>query len=266
VVPGRRPRAELLAVVAHRAKALAILGRVIAEVADDVVDLGERDPVAEALLGAEDGQDLALVVGRVRAPQIVLGDRRRPEVGVVEDGPVVAGRDEGRRQVRLPDAFGEPGAARPAAERGLELVGHPHELADPIAFREGREDRLVPAAADDLDLAALGEQREAGDELRALGAQPGQERAGVVEGEADAGMTLEGVEHRTVGVLEGLGDHPAEVADGLVVVEGQGQRDPAGHAITSAGGCGGGDGIRARETGGPEHCECEPLTSRGRLC
>ena len=67
-------------------------------------------------------QELALVLGRVRAPEVLLGDRRGAEVGVVEDRPVVAGGGQRGRQVRLPDALGEPGAARPAAERRLELV------------------------------------------------------------------------------------------------------------------------------------------------
>ncbi len=166
MVPGRGPGAELLAVVAHRSEAVARLGRVVAQVADDVVDLGERDPVAKALLGAEDGQDLALVVGGVRAPQVVLGDGRGPEVGVVEDGPVVAGRDERGRKVRLPDALREPRATRAATERRLELVGHPDQLPDPVALGQGGEDRFVPAAADDLDLAPLGQHRQAGDEFR----------------------------------------------------------------------------------------------------
>ena len=205
----------------------------VAEVADHVLDLGERDPVAEALLGAEDGQDLALVVGGVGAPQVVLGDRRRPEVGVVEDGPVVAGRDERLRQVRFPDPLGEPRAAWPAPERRLELVGHPDQLADPIAVRQRGEDRLVPAAAEDLDLVALREGGEAGDEIGPLRAQPVEQGAGVMEGDPDAGVALEGLDHRQVGVLVRLGDDPAEVADRLVVVEGQGQRDPASHAISS---------------------------------
>src|SRR4029078_5285562 len=87
VFPSRGPRAELLAVVAHRPEPLAVLGGVVAEDVYNVVDVGKGDAVAESLLGPEDGQDLALVVGRVRAPEVVLGDRRRPEVGVVEDRP-----------------------------------------------------------------------------------------------------------------------------------------------------------------------------------
>ena len=114
-----------------------------------------------------------------------FGDRGRPEVGVVEDRPLVAGRDERRRQVGLPDPLGEPGAARAVAEQSLQLVGHPDELADPVALRQGREDRLVPAAADDLDLAAPDEAGQPVEELGPLGPQPGQQGTGVVEREAD---------------------------------------------------------------------------------
>ena len=114
---GRRPGAELLAVVAHHPDAVARLGRVVAQVADHVLDRPERDPVAQALLRPEDGEQVALVLGRVGAPQVLLGDRGRAEVLVVEDRPAVAGRGERRRQVGLPDALGEPGAASAAAER-----------------------------------------------------------------------------------------------------------------------------------------------------
>ena len=154
MLPGRRPGPELLAVVAHHPDPLAVLGGVLAQVVDDLVDVAERDPVAQALLGPEDAQQLALVLGRVGAPQVLLGDRRGAEVGVVEDRPVVAGRDERGRQVRLPDALGQPGAARPPPEQRLELVAHPAQLADPVALRQRGEDRLVVAAAEDLDLVA----------------------------------------------------------------------------------------------------------------
>src|SRR5206468_6947 len=66
LLPGRRPGAELLAVVAHGPDAVTRLRRVLAEVRDDLVDLVERDPVAQALLCSEYGQQPALVLGRVR--------------------------------------------------------------------------------------------------------------------------------------------------------------------------------------------------------
>src|SRR6185369_16668877 len=167
-------------------------------------------------------------------------------------------------------ALGEPGAARPAAEGRLDLVGHPAELADAVALGQGGENGLVPATADDLDLAALGEGRETGDEVGSLRAEPGEEGAGVVEGKADPGMALEGADHREVGAVVGLGDDPAEVADRLVVVERQRQRDPASHAVSSVrvkvDGAVGGEPGRGAGAGRLGHCCRGPLTTRGRLC
>ena len=120
MLPGRRPGTELLAVVAHRPDPRAVLGGVLAQVVDDLLDVAERDPVAQALLGPEDAQELALVLRRVRAPQVLLRDRRRAEVGVVEDRPVVAGGDQRGRQVRFPDALGQPGPGRPPSEQTLD--------------------------------------------------------------------------------------------------------------------------------------------------
>jgi hypothetical protein len=107
--------------------------------------------------------------------------------------------------------------------------GTPAARPDPVALGQGREDRLVPAAADDLDLAAPDEPAEALDELRTFGGDPVEEGTGVVEGKLDAGVPFEGLEHRQVGLVEGLGNHPAEVAHGLVVVDRQCQRDATGH-------------------------------------
>ena len=48
-------------------------------------------------------------------------------------------------------------------------------------------------------------------------------------------MALERLEHRQVGPVVGLGDDPAEVADRLVVVERQGERDATGQSDSSLG-------------------------------
>ena len=101
---------------------------------------------------------------------------------------------------------------------------------DPVAFRQGGEDRLIPAATDDLDLAAGDEGSETLDEGRSLGADPRQERPRVVEREPDRGVALEGLEHRQVGPVERLGYDPTEVANGLVVVERQGEGNSTRHA------------------------------------
>ena len=235
VRPGRRPRPELLAVVAHHPDARPVLGGVLAQVVDDVLDRPPRDPVAQPLLGAEDRDRTALVLGDVRAPQVVLGDRRGPEVRVVEDRPGVAARGERGGQVRLPDPLGQPRAGRPRPEHLLDLVGHPAELPDAVALRQRHEDRLRVAAAHDLDLAAIGEDPQPRDERRALRAQPVEQRPAVVERDADGRVALERVDHRQVRLLEDLRDDPAEVADRLVVVEGEREGDPGGHGRAGLG-------------------------------
>ena len=52
---------------------------------------------------------------------------------------------------------------------------------------------------------------------------------GVVQREVDARMSLEGLDHRQVRLVVDLGEDPAEVADGLMVVDRERQRDPPRH-------------------------------------
>ena len=62
--------------------------------------------------------------------------------------------------------------------------------------------------------------------------QPFQQRARGVQDEGDLGIALEHVEERQVAVAVGLLEDAVEVADGLVVVQGEDQAD-AGHERTS---------------------------------
>ena len=128
-----------------------------AEVLDDVVDLAKRDPIAETPLGPENGEQRALILGDVCAPERLLRDRRGPEVSIVEDRPAVARARDRHRQVRLPDPLREPGARRPPSDEPLDLVRHPDELAVSVAIRQGDQHRFGPAAAHDLDLVAFDE-------------------------------------------------------------------------------------------------------------
>ena len=226
VLVGRRPGAELLAVVAHHADPPAVLRRVVTQVADDVLDGPERDAVAQALLRPEHGQQVALVLGGVGTPQVRLRDRGGPEVLVVEDRPAVAGRHEGGRQVGLPDALREPGAQRPPPRDALQRGRHARQLVDAVLLRERRQDRLVEAAAKELHLVTGHERAEPGEELGPLRGEPLQERAGVVERQPDTRVALERLEHRAVRALVDLREHPAEVANRLVIVDREGQRDP----------------------------------------
>ncbi len=229
VVPGRGPRAELLAVVTHHADALAVLGGVGAQVVDDVLDGAERDPVSEALLGAEDGDPPALVLGGVGAPHRVVRDRGSPEMSVVDDGPGVAGIVQRRGHVGLPDTFREPCAAWPLAEDGVQLGGHAPQLADPVTFRQRREDRLAPAATHDLHLPPGVQRDQPLHGLRSLGSQPVQQGTGVVEPEPDARVSLQGLDHGQVGRIVVGRDDVSEVAHRLVVVQHERQGDASVH-------------------------------------
>ena len=196
---------------------------------------GARDAVAQALLRAEDGQQPALVVGRVGAPHVVLGDGRAAQVVVVEHGVRVAGVDQGRRQRRLPDALRQPRAAGSDAEPSLQVGAHALELAEPVAVGQRRQDRLEVAAADDLDLAAGDERPQPLEERRLVGVEPLEQRPGVVQRHAHARMALERPDHRLVGALVDLVDDPAEVAHRLVVVEDQRERDARRHVGAARG-------------------------------
>ena len=213
--------------------------------------VGERDPVAEALLRAEDRQDLALVVGRVRAPERLLGDRRRPEVGVVEDRPVVAGRRRahvGRSGSQTRSASHAPRGRRPNWRSSSSAI----RTSWPIRSRSGRAARTgsyqpPPTISTwPRSTSAARRSRKSGRSARSQASSG----PAVVEGEADAGMALEGLEHRQVGPVVRLGDDPAEVADRLVVVEGQGERDPPRHAgsLGGAGRAGAGPGRSVHST------------------
>ena len=118
VLPGRRPRAELLAVVAHHPDPRAVLGRVVAQVLDDLLDVAERDPVAEPLLGPEDR------AGAGPGPRSCTGPRAPPRGwrrhgSARRRGSSSRSRrlDQRGGQVRLPDPLGQPGAGRPSAEQ-----------------------------------------------------------------------------------------------------------------------------------------------------
>ena len=229
MLEGVRPGAELLAVVAHGAEPLAVLRGGVPEIGDDLVDLAERDAIAEPLLRAEDRQQPALVVGRVRPPHRVLRDGGRPEVGIVDDRRGIAGRHQGRRQVGFPDPLGEPGGPGPLPDQRLDRLGHARQLLDPVPLGERGEDRFEVPTADDLHLSARGERPQQVERLGPLRLEPFEERAGVVQGKADRRVTVERLQHRQVGALVCFLNDPAEVPDRLVIVEREGEADLSRH-------------------------------------
>ena len=140
VLLGRRPGAELLAVVAHHPDAVAVLGRVVAQVVDDLLDLAERDPVAQALLGAEDAS------GGGPGPRSCTAPRGPPR----GSPPPGSGRRRGsstRSRPRRARSAGRaprraPRATRPAAGgRTVPRARRAIRTSWPIRSRSGSEAR-----------------------------------------------------------------------------------------------------------------------------
>ena len=119
-------------------------------------------------------------------------------------------------------------AARRTAPRARRAIRF--SWPTPVALGQRREDRLVVAAAQELHLAARDEAAQPVEQVGALGARATRSSGpGVVERDPDAGMALQRLDHRLVGLVVDLVEHPAEVADRLVVVDRQGERDRGGH-------------------------------------
>ena len=130
---------------------------------------------------------------------------------------------------RLPDAFGEPGAAWPGAEGAFQPVTECLELPDPVAERNGGQDRLHIAAAEKFHLAArhhVLQQCHVGRmTLEQLLQQPARE----MHGETEARVAMQRAQERPVGFLVGLVHHFGEIACGLMGVDAEEQGDRSIH-------------------------------------
>ena len=221
---GRRPGAELLAVVAHQGQPFALAG----QTAEDLHDLLDRLPGNRVAQDLERGQHhyrVALLLGQEGLEQRLGADADRFEVLVVEDRVAVAGLRQRPWEARLPDSLGQPEPSGPAAEISRHGVAQQLQLDELVAVRDDRQDRLEVAAAQHLDLTPLDEAADSLDELRVVFPQVVQQEAAVVEGGLDARVPLQRFEHGQVGLFEIALQHPPEVADRLVVVEREGEME-----------------------------------------
>jgi hypothetical protein len=180
----------------------------------------------------------------------VTGQR---EVVVVDEHVLDPGLGENPRQVRLPDALGEPHPAGPDAELRLEEGGQPLDLSELVVIGQHGEDRLVESAGQELDLAARRDGAEQIEGARRALPQPLQEAARAVHAHPHLRPRLQPLEERTVGALRRLDEDVIEVADRLVVVDAEAEREPVSHARagpTLAGGRGARRSARSRSRRG----------------
>ena len=227
---GVGPDAELLPVVAEHRKRSVAPGGEAAEMIDRLFRGPEGDDIPEPLAHREDRERRPVPLGEPVAVELILGKTGGLEVGVVEDRPLDSGAGEISGHARIPHPFRQPHAADARLEAALEPGGVAADLADPVAWREHRQDRLVERPADNLDLAFVGQPRQPVEILRVVVVEPLGERAAGVDGDADTGVALEEFEERLVGILPGLFEDAVEVADRLMVVDHEDKPDGGGHA------------------------------------
>ncbi len=148
---------------------------------------------------------------------------------VVENRVFDAGIDQVVGECLLPDPFGNPQAADSRAEAVLQPAGVTADLADAVPAGDHRQDRLEERPADDLDTALGGHLGQAVDILGVNGVEPFHQRTAGVQGDSQRLVAAENVEKRQIAVFVGLLENVFEVADGLMIMEGEDQTDGIGH-------------------------------------
>jgi len=217
-----RPRAELLAVIGVDHE-LRTGGVALAELLDRRAHVAEGDEVSEPHVPGIDDERESLIFGDERLAELVAAQAGLEEVLLVEGRVGHAGLGEQRRQVRLPDPFGQPGPERTPPEHPGHPVGERPDLPDRVAAGDADEDRLVVPAGEELDLPPLHQIGEVADDIRSVPLEPVEERPGEVEGRLYFGVPIERGHERRIGALGHVGEHVGEVPCRLVLVEHQSQ-------------------------------------------
>jgi len=105
---------------------------------------------------------------------------------------------EKRRQMRLPDALGEPRPERALSEDRVYSIGKRTNLSHPVAPRHADQDGLVIAPGEKLDLTPSDEVGEVTDDVRSVGLKPVEEGAGEVKTRLYFGMPVKGGNERGI--------------------------------------------------------------------
>ena len=146
-------------------------------------------------------------------------------MGVVKGGVFDPGTGHDPCHLRLPHPLREPHAARGAAKTGLAVVAHARDLRHGVALWNGAQQRLVVAAAHDLDLARRVHAGKPVKKLRTVFLEPVKERTGEMQHGADGGKAFEHVQKRLVGQIIGLFEDESEVSHRLVGMAAENEAD-----------------------------------------
>ncbi len=201
----------------------------LAQVVDRLLRRGEGDGVAEPLAAGKYREHAALVFGQQVAGQLRFAQSDRLEVEVVQHGVFDAGIDQVAGEGLLPDALRHPQAADRGPQAVLQPAGIAADLSDPIARGNHGQDGLEIGPAQNLDPPLVDQLRQPVYIVRVMRGQPFHERAADVQRHPQRRIAAEDVQKRAIAVVEGLLEDVVEIADGLVIVQGENQTDAMGH-------------------------------------
>jgi len=128
------------------------------------------------------------------------------------------GRFQHAGKLRLPDALSEPRSRGRSSEAPLDVFAHAANLFLLVLRRNGNEDGLVKAAANDFYLAAPGQRTESFEEFRVMRFQPFHQRPGIVKSDADGGVPRQVFDKWRIRLLKDPLDHRFEVPGRLMSV------------------------------------------------
>ena len=163
------------------------------------------------------------------AGQLRLGQAGTLEVEVVQHGVLDAGVDQIAGERLLPDPLGHPKAADRGPQAVLQPAGVAANLADAVPRGNHRQDRLEIRPAEDLDPPLLDQLGQPVHVFGMMRGQPFHQRAAGVQRHLQRLVAAEDFQERAVAVVERLLEDVVEIADGLVVVQGQNEADAIGH-------------------------------------
>src|SRR5207247_10728133 len=163
-----------------------------AELLHRLAHVAERDEVAELHASGEDDDWKALILGYKGLAELLRPETRLEEVLVVEHCVCDSRLSEKRRQMRLPDALGEPRPERALSEDRVYSIGKRTNLSHPVAPRDSHQDWLVIAPGEKLDLTPSDEVGEVAYDVRSVGLKPVKERAGEVKTRLYFGVPVKG--------------------------------------------------------------------------
>jgi hypothetical protein len=223
------PAAELLAIIGENGQPVSGPAK-LAQIAGCFLWWPEGDEISQSFVDRKERDLLAVTFGPVRRVKLLGGEPRYEKMPVVYQRVADAGIGQVGRQLRLPDALGEPQPARVHSKAAVNRFTHPLDLLHPVGSWQGSEYRLVKSSEEQLDL-PVGYQAPQQIQVRCvMPFEPLQQRPGEMQDEGEEPTLGQSLYDWPVDILNVLLEDVVEVADRLVQVKPEDEPDRS-HAL-----------------------------------